>query len=146
MPPARKPAWTRRCSSIDVNQTFFGEFNETSAGWIIIFLGFLIALAMGCLVAVIPQIMTQRYAEEVFGNGSLLDDRNPLFCSSCASTVDRPEACIKGSSQAQNAASNFALVKNTLALLLNTVTGNYADSHGRKGKDWCNAGQKLKVH
>ena len=128
-----RPAFTRRRSSIDVYRTFLGDFNRATGAWLIILLGFLTALGMGSLVGVVPQIMTQRYAEELFGYDAPTNGNAQCYSFS-VTDLTRPAACRQGANYAQSAASYCALAKNTLALLSNSVAGSYSDRHGRRGE------------
>lgn len=130
------PSSRRRRSSLEVYRTFFGEFHRSKGSWLIVLLGFLTAVGLGSLVGVVPQILTQRYAEELFGYGQAYKVSNggddvPL-CNSFDAT--KPVECDLGASYAQTAASYCALAKNSLAFLTNSVAGSYSDRHGRKGK------------
>lgn len=140
--PKNYPIITRRRSSLEVYRTFFGEFHRSKGSWLIVLLGFLTALGLGSLVGVVPQILTQRYAEELFGYG---DDTTKVnsgaaaaaaaLCNSFTKTDTAvPTACVQGANYAQSGASYCALAKNALAFLTNSVAGSYSDRHGRRGE------------
>lgn len=124
----RRPALTRRRSSLDVYRTFLGDFSRSRGAWLIILLGFLASLGFGSLIGVVPQIMTQRYAENKFG----YSPEDSLCTSFSTNDLARPVACVEGAEYAQSAASYGALVRNALALLSNSVAGAYSDRHGRR--------------
>jgi hypothetical protein len=57
----------RRSSSLQLYKTFLQEFHDsTVGGWLVVFLGFLSAVGVGCLVGVVPRVATQLYAERIF--------------------------------------------------------------------------------
>ena len=148
----------RRRSSIEIYKTFIHEFRTTHGGWQIICIGFLIAVGFGSVIGVIPQITTQRYAEELYGyntntnnNDTTIGSMMPPCNSFHKSNLHRgnnisgdsdevvpsvvvvvPEACILGNDHAQNSASITTLTRNILALLLNGIAGSYSDNHGRR--------------
>ena len=134
--PTYHPSISRRRSSLEVYRTFFGEFHQSKGSWLIILLGFLTAVGLGSLVGVVPQILTQQYAEKVFGYGdsskSINNNESVRQCNSFGAV--RPGECELGANYAQSAASYCALVKNSVAFLTNSVAGSYADRHGRKGE------------
>ena len=139
---------------MEIYKTFIQEFRTTKGGWQIIVIGFLVAVGVGSVIGVIPQITTQRYAEELYGydgaammppcnsfhnnkNNHLLhhrtnneadDDNN----NEDLSTTHIPQACGLGSDHAQNSASITTLTRNLLALLFNGIAGSYSDQHGRR--------------
>ena len=126
----RRPVYTRRNSSFQIYKTFLTEFHAAKGGWLIVLLGSLSALGIGCLVGVIPQVATQLYAERIVGLGDV-----GFVCNSYAANDPlRPHACAMGADHAQAAASYSAAGKHCLALLTNSLAGSYADTHGRRGK------------
>ena len=128
----RRQAYSRRRSSRQIYKTFFDEFHKSRGGCLIVLLGFLSALGLGCVVGVIPQVATQLYAERIFG----YDSDNNVKCNSFdANDPSRPKACVLGADYAQTVASYSVAAKHCLALLTNSVAGSYADTHGRRGKD-----------
>lgn len=114
----------RRRSSVEVYRTFLDEFHASNGGWLLILIAFLTSMGVGGLVGVVPQVATQRFAEEVFGYDG--EGR-------CNSSVDKPLECVEGAEYAQSAASYSAMARNLLALLTNSVAGSYSDTHGRRG-------------
>jgi hypothetical protein len=125
---APTPAIFRRRSSTQMYLTFVEEFRQSNGGWQIVVIGMLTALGIGSVIGIIPQVATQRYAEELFGYSN--DDE---LCNSFLTAEGKPEACIVGAEYAQSAASVCALVKNIISLLCNPVAGSYSDVHGRRG-------------
>ena len=152
----------RRRSSIEIYKTFIHEFRTTKGGWQIICIGFLIAVGFGSVIGIIPQITTQRYAEELYGynnymnDGSMMpppcnsfhknslrqqlssnnkgddDETKLLSTATIFAATTIPDACILGNDHAQNSASITTLTRNILALLLNGIAGSYSDNHGRR--------------
>lgn len=118
---------TRR-SSFGVYVTFVDEFLASNGGWQIVVLGFIIALGIGCVIGVIPQVTTQRFAEELY---HYHHDDEP--CSSFMKG-DKPEACVMGGKAAQTAASYNSMARNVISLMCNSVAGSYSDVHGRRGR------------
>lgn len=114
-----------RRPSAEVHETFLDEFKRARGARIIILLGFLTALGLGALLGVVPKVVTQRFAEEVYGLEEGLD------CD--VYEDDKPMACVEGADYAQAAASYTVLVSNLLALFTNTLVGSYSDIHGRRG-------------
>ena len=140
--------------------SFIHEFfcNNKQGGWQIILIGFLTAVGLGSVLGVIPQITTQRYAEELYGyntNSYVVDgtdndessSQQPLPpCNSFGNNINTmnndddnnydavPEECILGANYAQSAASITTFTRNILALLLNGIAGSYSDIHGRRSK------------
>ena len=90
--------YSRRRSSLHVYRTFLGEFNEAKGAWVVVLLGFLTALSVGCLVGVVPQVATQKFAEEHLPANATV---------TCGIEMDEPvpEACVIGAQDAQTAAS-----------------------------------------
>ena len=137
--PNLYPIITRRRSSLEVYRTFFEEFHRSKGSWLIVLLGFLTALGLGSLVGVVPQILTQRYAEELFGYGNATKVTSGSAAAALCNSFTKldatvPNGCIQGANYAQSAASYCALAKNALAFLTNSVAGSYSDRHGRRGK------------
>lgn len=118
----------RRRSSVEVYLSFIDEFRTSNGGWQIVVLGLLVAVGFGSVVGVIPQVATQRYAEELYGYG----EDEPLCTEYFGDT--RPDACVKGAEVAQSAASYASMSRNIMSLLCNSIAGSYSDSHGRRGK------------
>lgn len=118
------PAPVRRQSSIQIYLSFIDEFRKCTGGWQILVIGMLLSLGIGSVIGIIPQVTTQRYAEQLFGY-----DGPP-----CASFLEhKPAACIIGASSAQTSASYCSMAKNTLSLLCNPMAGSFSDRHGRRG-------------
>lgn len=118
----------RRRSSLEVYRTFLGEFNSAIGAKLIIFLGFLTAVGIGGLVGVVPQVVTQRFAELNY------DLEDGIHCDEMSGA--QPDACLQGSEYAQGAASYSVLARNLLAILTNSLAGSYTDVHGRRGKSY----------
>jgi hypothetical protein len=134
---AVKFAQGRRRSSLNVYKTFLQDSNDSSVGgWLVILLGFLSAVGVGCLVGVVPQIATQLYAEKISRANSTDDDGVDLLVSppQCSNSHPQPDACFQGAGYARAAASYCVLARNIMSLLINSVAGSYSDRHGRRGK------------
>ena len=116
----------RRRSSVEVYNTFLDEFKVAKGSRLIVLFGFLTSLGIGSLVSVIPQVTTQRFAEDIFG----LEEG--INCNDFEE--DKPQECVQGADYAQAAASYSVLVANLLALMTNSLAGSYSDLHGRKGE------------
>lgn len=128
---AIKFAQARRRSSLQVYKTFLQDFHDsTVGGWLVIFLGFLTAVGVGCLVGVVPQVATQLYAAQIFGKSST-NGPAPL-----CNRLEPHAACIQGAEFAQAAASYCVFARNIFALLTNSIAGRYSDSHGRRGENF----------
>lgn len=127
---AQNPLMLQRQSSTQIYLTFLDEFLKADGGWQIILIGMLTALGIGSVIGIIPQVATQRYAEELYEYGS-----NEELCNSFLTDEGKPDACIVGAAHAQSAASVCALVRNGLLLLCNPVAGSYSDTRGRRGED-----------
>ena len=124
----------RRRSSLEVYRTFLGEFNSATGARLIVVLGFLTAIGIGGLVGVVPQVITQRFAELYYG----LEEG--IHCREMSGV--KPAACLEGSEYAQGAASYCVLARNLLAILTNSLAGSYTDVHGRRG-EFCEAGKNV---
>jgi MFS family permease len=114
-----------------IYRTFLSEFRESNGASLIILLGFLTAIGIGCVLGVIPQVTTQRYAEVIFG----YDEQEELCNSFSSSNADsiKPAPCVRGAEYAQSAASYAAVARYMMALLSNSVAGSYSDTYGRRG-------------
>ncbi|KAI2493316.1 major facilitator superfamily-like protein [Fragilaria crotonensis] len=82
------------------------------------------AMGVGSTVGVVPALMADRYARLHYGYDG------EEMCLSY--TNNKPEACQKGASAAQEAAAMMTLVTNILALFCNSVIGSFSDAHGRR--------------
>lgn len=124
----RKNRIQRKRSSFRIYVSFVDEFWREKGGWQIVVLGFLTALGIGAVVGVIPQVMTQRFADE------LDDTQQHIICASLMGhDTAKPKECILGGETAQTAASYNSMARNIISLLCNSVAGSYSDVHGRRG-------------
>lgn len=82
------------------------------------------AMGVGSTVGVVPALMADRYARLHYGYDG------EEMCLSY--TNNKPEACQKGASAAQEAAAMMTLVTNILALFCNSVIGSFSDAYGRR--------------
>lgn len=85
----------------------------------------LIALGLGSVVAVIPDVVADRYARIRY-------DYDGANCATI-DRLDKPDACQKGADDAQAAAAASALAMNLLTLIFNPVVGSFSDVRGRRG-------------
>jgi DHA1 family tetracycline resistance protein-like MFS transporter len=89
-----------------------------------IFLSFLLAMAFGSTLGIVPSIMTERFARLKYGNSNC-DGTNVSY-------GQKAVECIKGSKDAQTAASVSELVSNFLTLVTSSWIGSISDIHGRR--------------
>ena len=110
--------------SVYRRKSFIEEFANANGAPQIILLMLLFAFAFGSVIGVVPAIMSDRYARIAHGwEGDL--------CSSFA-PEDKPQACLQGSSDAQNAVANEQLVSNGLTFFTSSLVGSLSDEYGRK--------------
>lgn len=84
-----------------------------------------IAFAIGCTVAIVPEILSDRYARLLHGfDGEV----------GCSSFDDEtmPAACRLGADDAQASSAWSSLLANLLTLFLNPSIGRMSDVHGRR--------------
>lgn len=125
----------RRQSSLNVHKTFLRDFHDsTVGGWLVILLGFLSAVGVGCLVGVVPQVATQLYAERIIARSSNEDGVDDLVSPPTCVTSEPQDACFQGAGYARAAAAYSVLARNVMSLLINSIAGSYSDTHGRRGK------------
>jgi hypothetical protein len=70
--------------------------------------------------------MTDRYARLHHGYNDEMD------CQEYAQN-DKPEACLLGSADAQNAVAISSLISNIFTFFTSSLVGSLSDEHGRKG-------------
>lgn len=108
------------------NRSFLGFFLKSSGPPQVILLCMLLALSIGSTVGVVPAVITDRYARLNHGYD------NPADCS----TYDRnskPDQCLMGSSDAQNASAAASFVSNGLTFVTSSLMGSISDEKGRRG-------------
>jgi hypothetical protein len=108
--------------------SFIEQFAKTKGPPQITFLMMLVAIGLGSTIAVVPAVMTDRFARLNHGYN------DTAVCSSFDSENDRPQACYLGSADAQNAAASSNLISNVLTFLTSSLIGSLSDEYGRRGK------------
>ena len=106
--------------------SFFEEFVSSKGPPQILILCMLLALGFGSTIGVVPAVMSDRYARLHYGYDGEV---------SCADYVtnDKPQACLQGSADAQNAVSMEQLIGNGITFLTSSLVGSLSDEYGRKG-------------
>lgn len=115
---ARRSAYRRR--------SFVETFATSSGPPQIVLLCFLLAFAIGSTIGVVPAVMTDRYARLNHGFMGSKD------CASYGRS-DKPDECISGGDDAQNAAAVESLLSNMLTFVTSSIVGSISDMRGRKG-------------
>ena len=119
-PPARPSVYRR--------ESFLVQFATSNGPPQIVLLILLLALGFGSTIGVVPAVVTDRYARL---NHGYADARN------CADfglgDIHKPQACLDGSADAQNASAVASLVSNVLTFITSSVVGSISDEKGRKG-------------
>lgn len=109
------------------NSQFLRHFLNTSGPPQVITLCFLISLALGSTVAVVPAVVEDRYARlrhGYDGEASCLD----------IPKIDRPQECLFGNEDAQNAAAMSGFIHSTLTFATSSLIGSISDERGRVGE------------
>lgn len=114
-------------------ESFVKQFMETKGPPQIALLMFLIAIALGSTIGVVPAVMTDRFARLNHGYGA--DAADAADCSSFTDpgTTLKPEACLLGSADAQAAVSTSNLISNALTFATSSLMGSLSDEYGRRG-------------
>ena len=112
--------------SVQKRKSFIMEFVEKKAPRQILILVLLLALGFGSIIAVVPAVMTDRYARLNHGFS------DPKDCAEF-SIQDKPHACLAGSGDAQNAAAFENLVSNMFTFISSSLVGSISDEKGRRG-------------
>lgn len=107
--------------------SFIAEFAKTRGPPQITIIMTLVAIGLGSTIAVVPAVMSDRFARLNHGYAGI---------PTCAqlSLERRPEACFQGSAEAQNVAAEASLAMNGLTFLTSSLIGSMSDEHGRKRK------------
>jgi hypothetical protein len=109
------------------NSQFLRHFLNTSGPPQVITLCFLLSLALGSTVAVVPAVVEDRYARlrhGYDGEASCLD----------IPKIDRPQECLFGNEDAQNAAAMSGFIHSTLTFATSSLIGSISDERGRVGE------------
>mmetsp|Transcript_5533 Transcript_5533/g.10131 ORF Transcript_5533/g.10131 Transcript_5533/m.10131 type:complete len:529 (+) Transcript_5533:180-1766(+) len=112
--------------SVYRRESFLVTFATSDGPPQIVILMLLLALGFGSTIGVVPAVMSDRYARL---NHGYTDDRD---CS-LFGMDDKPDACLAGSSDAQNAAAMSNLISNGLTFLTSSLMGSISDERGRRG-------------
>uniref|UniRef100_A0A7S2XRJ3 Major facilitator superfamily (MFS) profile domain-containing protein n=1 Tax=Attheya septentrionalis TaxID=420275 RepID=A0A7S2XRJ3_9STRA len=107
-------------------ESFLMEFATSRGPPQVVALCMLLALALGSTIGIVPAVVTDRYARLNHGYSDSYD------CSHYHSN-QKPEACVAGNNDAQNASALTSLVSNLLTFVTSSVIGSLSDEYGRKG-------------
>jgi MFS family permease len=97
------------------------------AAIVVILLGFLTAVGVGCIVGIVPQIATRRYAALMTKAAETED-----AIITTTSVIDNLTMTKMGAERAQSVASMAAFGRYSLALFTNAFLGSWSDMYGRK--------------
>ena len=111
--------------TVDGRKSFVQSFISSKGPPQIVALVILLALGFGSVIGVVPQIMADRYARLHHGyQGNKLCGDFPM--------QEKPQACLEGSADAQNAVAIEQLISNGLTFLTSSLVGSISDQYGRK--------------
>ena len=113
-------------SGVQKRKSFIMEFVEKKAPRQILILVLLLALGFGSTIGVVPAVMTDRYARLNHGFTDTKDCAN-------FDIEEKPQECLAGSGDAQNAAALENLVSNMFTFLSSSLVGSISDEKGRRG-------------
>lgn len=108
-------------------KSFIVEFVEKKGPRQILILMLLLALAFGSIIAVVPAVMTDRYARLYHGY------TDPKGCTEWGIEEIKPAECLAASGDAQNAAALENLVSNIFTFITSSMIGSISDERGRRG-------------
>lgn len=116
-------------SSVARRKSFLAEFAHSKGPPQIVILIMLLALGFGSTIGVVPAVVTDRYARLHHGYTDSKD------CADYYDSSDgsKPEACLKGSADAQNSVALEQLVSNVFTFFTSSLVGSLSDEHGRRG-------------
>jgi len=108
-----------------VTASFVQHFSSSSGPPQVLLICFLLALASGCTVGVIPAVVTDRLARI----------NHAYTGADCFtfSTSDKPQPCRLGSQDAQNFSAVSSFISNTLTFITCALIGSFSDQYGRRG-------------
>ena len=106
-------------------KNFFASFCSANGAMSTVFVTLSMSFSLGCTVAIVPEILSDRYARLHHGYSW------EASCSSFHNDI-LPIACRNGSDDAQNSSAWSSLLQNLLTLFLNPVVGKMSDIHGRR--------------
>lgn len=110
--------------SVEIKK-FVASFSAAKGALSTVVITLSLSFALGCTVAIVPEILSDRYARLHHGYDWTLP---------CSSFDDEtmPIACRRGSDDAQDASAWSSLLQNLLTLFFNPVVGKMSDIHGRR--------------
>jgi DHA1 family tetracycline resistance protein-like MFS transporter len=111
-------------SSVDLTR-FFLTFFSTKGGVQALLLSILISFGIGSTVGVVPDVLSDRYSR-------LYYHYDGEHCSNF-DRQHKPDACQRGSDDAQSASAWATLLLSAFTLVCNPVVGSISDSKGRRG-------------
>ena len=115
----------RRTSTMR-SESFIETFTRSKGPPQIAALIVLLAFGYGSIIGVVPAVMTDRCARL---NHGYEDERDcSLFLMG-----EKPQACLDGSADAQNAVAWEHVIANALAFFSYSLLGSLSDEYGRKG-------------
>ncbi|GAX19754.1 hypothetical protein FisN_37Lh021 [Fistulifera solaris] len=112
---------SRRSDTSGFFRTFLTCFLHSRGALPLLLVGGLLAFGIGCVVAIIPDILATRYAMYHGLEGD----------QSCDSYVIKPLGCVAGSEEAQSAAAFWNFVTKGLTFVFNPIMGSRSDQ-GRR--------------
>jgi hypothetical protein len=111
--------------SIFHRESFVMQFASKEGPRVIIILIVCLAMGVGSTVGVVPAVMTDRYARLHHGYDG------PMACAEYDMST-KPQACLDGSADAQNASATGNLINNVLTFVTSSLMGSLSDEHGRR--------------
>jgi len=112
-----------RRRSIFHRESFLVQFASKPGPRSIIILMVCVAMGVGSTIGVVPAVMMDRYARLNHGYNE---------AEECALLLVKPQACLDGSADAQNASAMSNLVSNGLTFATSSLMGSLSDEHGRR--------------
>ena len=117
------------------SQTFLSFFWNTKGPMQIFFMSMMFAFSLGSTIAVVPAVITDRYAQIHHGYAG---DKS---CSEYGKN-DMPLPCIDGSADAQTATVLVSTISNIATFLSSALIGSFSDQYGRRSKFYKNIFRK----
>lgn len=112
--------------SIFHRESFLMQFASKEGPRSVLFLIIFLAMGLGSTIGVVPAVMTDRYARLNHGYNGTMD------CADYEMAM-KPEACLNGSADAQNAHAVANLVNNIFTFATSSLMGSLSDEYGRRG-------------
>lgn len=107
------------------DHAFIWNFCSSSGPPQVVLVTFLTTLSYGAIVALLPEVSTQRFAVLTYGYEG-------ADCNTFEQHQQKPDACLLGSADAQDAHAFSEFVANILIVLTGSLIGSITDTHGRK--------------